>query len=255
MVLLTTCRAIPRSRQALLVLAATSCFVMSALSLWLAYWLFFVRPDLNVLAIWTGPAPTSGAATELFFQEQDARIFGPKAMKRSENPGQVAKTIREFLESKGQRPAIVYLSVPGVEPLRDRAPGDSVAAPDRLSIDPEVLEGAASGGHSLTGLNLNDVLDEFRKRPWQKKLLILDISQIGTDRDLGVFANDFTHRLKQELDKSTGENFTVLCSCAPGQFNWSSDADRRSVFTHFVADGMNRARDVQELVVYLKKSV
>jgi len=104
-------------------------------------------------------------------------------------------------------------------------------------------------------MNLKDVLDEFRKRPWQKKLLILDIGQIGTDRDLGVFASDFTYRLKQELDKSSEESFAVLCSCAPGQFSWSSDADRRSVFAHFVADGMNRARDVQELVVYVKKRV
>src|SRR5262249_20176503 len=93
------------------------------------------------------------------------------------------------------------------------------------------------------------------KRPRQKKLLILDVGQIGTDRDLGVFANDFTHRLKHQLDKGPEESFTVLCSCAPGQFSWSSDADRRSVFAHFVADGMSRARDVQELVVDVKKRV
>ncbi len=253
--LLTSCRAIPKPRLALTVLAATSCFVMSALSLWLAYWLFFIRPDLNVLAIWIGPSPTSGSATELLFQEQDARIFGPKAIKRPESPRQVAETIREFLESKGQRPAIVYLSAPGVGPLRDPDRSDSVGEGNRLSIDPEVLEGARAAGNKSAGLNLQDVFDEFRKRPWQKKLLILDISQIGTDRDLGVFANDFTHRLKQVLDKSPRENFTVLCSCAPGQFSWSSDADRRSVFTHFVADGMNRARDVQELVIYVKKHV
>ena len=104
-------------------------------------------------------------------------------------------------------------------------------------------------------MNLADVLDEFRKRPWQKKLLILDIGQISTDRDLGVFANDFSNRLKQELDKRAPENFTVLCSCAPGQTSWSSDADRRSVFAHYVADGMGRARDVQELVAYVKKRV
>jgi len=253
--LLTLDRAIPKTRLALIVLAATFCFVLSSLSLWLACWLFFVRPDLNVLAIWVGPSPTSRSTTELFFQEQDARIFGPKAIKRPESPGQVAESIREFLKSKGQRPAIVYLSVPGVGLLRERSPSDPVDDPNRLPIDPEVIEGARAAGRSLAGMNLKDVLDEFRKRPWQKKLLILDIGQIGTDRDLGVFANDFTFRLKQQLDKSSEDNFAVLCCCAPGQFSWSSDADRRSVFAHFVADGLNRARDVQELVVYVKKRV
>ena len=160
--LLTSRRAIPKPRLALTVLAATSCFVMSALSLWLAYWLFFIRPDLNVLAIWIGPSPTSGSATELFFQEQDATIFGPKAMKRPESPGQVAGTIREFLESKGQRPAIVYLSVPGVGPLHDPGPSDSVGEPNRLPIDPEVLQGARAAGRNVAGMNLKDVLDEFR---------------------------------------------------------------------------------------------
>ena len=76
-------------------------------------------------------------------------------------------------------------------------------------------------------MSLRDVLDEFRKRPWQKKLLILDIGQISNDRDLGVFANDFTYRLKQELDKNPEPNFAVLCSSAPGQFSWCSNADRR----------------------------
>jgi len=253
--LLMSARAIPKPRLAVTILAATSCVVMSALSLWLAYWLFFIRPDLNVLAIWIGPSPTSGSATELFFQEQDARIFGPKAMKPPPSPGQAAETIREFLESKGQRPAIVYLSVPGVGPLRDPNPTNPVDDPNRLAIDPEVLQGARTAGGNVAGMNLKDVLDVFRERPGQKKLLILDVGQISTDRDLGVYANDFIYRLKQELDKSSQENFTVLCSCAPGQSSWSSDADRRSVFAHFVAEGMNRARDVQELVVYVKKRV
>ena len=255
MELLRSARAIPTPRLALTVLAATSCFVMSALSLWIACWLFFIRPDLNVLAMWFGPSPAARSTTEFFFQEQDVRIFGPNATKKSGNPGQVAESIREFLKSKGQRPAIVYLSVPGVGRLRDRSPDDPVDDPDRLPIDPEVLQGERAAGGSSAGMNLEDVLDEFRKRPWQKKLLILDIGQIGTDADLGVFANDFIYRLKQELDKSTDANFTVLCSCAPGQFSWSSDADRRSVFAHFVAEGMIRARDVSELVVFVKKRV
>ena len=214
MEIMTSYRAIPKPRMALIVLTATACFVMSALALWLGYWLFFVRPDLNVLAIWVGPSPTAWSKAELFYQEQDATILGTKAMRRPEIPGQVAATIGEFLKSKGQRPAIVYLSVPGVGLLRDPIPSDSVADLNRLSIDPAVFKGAHAVSGSGSGMSLTEVLDEFRKRPWQKKLLMLDVGQIGNDRDLGVFANDFTYRLKQELEKGSLENFAVLCSCA-----------------------------------------
>ena len=136
---------------ALIVLAATLCFVMSVLSLWLGYWLFFVRPDLNVLAIWVGPAPGSWSTTGLFYQEQDATILGAKAMRRPESPGQVAESIGQFLKSKGQGPAIVYLSVPGVGLLGDPSPDDSVGDLHHLSIDPEVLRGPYAGGRSRRG--------------------------------------------------------------------------------------------------------
>ncbi len=207
-------RSIPRPRLALPVLAATTSFLMSALSLWLLYWLFFVRPDLNVLALWIAPSPAYGSTPSFLFQEQDARVFGPKATKKPESPGDVAASIRAFLESKGQRPAIVYLSVPGVGLLREQAPRDASADPGRLPIDPEVLQGSHTAGPDAAGLSLKDILDEFRKRPGQKKLLVLDVGQIGNDGDLGVFANDFTYRLKQKLEQSPDDSFTVLCSCA-----------------------------------------
>ena len=177
-------------------------------------------------------------------------------MKRPESPGRVAESIREFLKSKGQRSAIVYLSVPGVGRLRDPGPTDPVDDPKHLPIDPEVLQGALVAGHSAAGMNLKDVLDPFRERPWQKKLLILDIGQIGTDRDLGVFANEFTYRLTQELEKSPEGNFTVLCSCAPGQFEL---VQRRrpplGLRPLRCRCGMNRSRDVRELVVYVRQHV
>jgi hypothetical protein len=238
-----------------MVLVATSCFAMLTLSLWLTYWLFFIRPDLNVLAIWIGPSPASASDLGLSFQKQDATIFGAMAVKRPESPDQTADLIRQFLRSKGQRPAIVYLSVPAVGLPHKPGPSDPIDDPDRLSVDPDVLDVARAQGHRATGMNLKDVLEEFRQRPWQKKLLILDIGQIGTDRDLGVFANDFSYRLKQDLDRSSADSLAVLCSCAPGQLSWSSDADRRSVFAHFVAEGMNRSIDVNELAAYVKKHV
>ena len=96
--LLTSPRAIPKHRLALTVLAATSCFVMSVLSLWLAFWLFFIRPDLNVLAIWSvrrsrlGPRPNSS------FKSKMPRSSALKARGGRRVQVEVVESIREFLE-------------------------------------------------------------------------------------------------------------------------------------------------------------
>jgi hypothetical protein len=233
---------------------------MSALSLWLAYWLFFIHPDLNATAIAISPSLETQPPAELLFQERDAALVDP-GKTTSWIPGEVAKLKSAELAATETGPAIVYLSVPGVGRLDDPAPGGSGDHRSRLSIAPEVFQGPRASAGNAAGndlkdvLDLNDIFDEFRNRPGQNKLLILDIRQIATDRKLGLFLSDFADRLKRELDRRNPENFTVLASCAPGQFSWSSDADGHSVFAHFVADGLRQARDVRELVDYVQKNV
>ena len=148
--MLRSSRALPQPLLAQTILATTSAFVMSALSIWLVFWLFFVRPDLNVCAIWVGPSPSSASTTELFFQENDARIFGAKAVKRPESPSKVAESIRQFLESKGQRPAIARVGYRGRGCWRGLGAIPAIHVLDgdsRFSIDPEVIGSARDVGH------------------------------------------------------------------------------------------------------------
>jgi hypothetical protein len=70
-------------------------------------------------------------------------------------------------------------------------------------------------------------------------LLILDAGQIGTDRNLGIFGNGFGHRLAAFMREKKPKGLWILCSCAPGQVSWTSEADGRTVFGHFVARGLS----------------
>ena len=53
----------------------------------------------------------------------------------------------------------------------------------------------------------------------------------------GRFANGFLHRLKYYLETRRPKGLAVLCSCAPGQLSWTSEADHCSVFGYYVALG------------------
>src|SRR5262249_53161528 len=97
------------------------------------------------------------------------------------------------------------------------------------------------GDASRGGLAADDLLHLLSESPsaGAKRLLILDAGQIGTDRNLGVFGNAFVHRLATLMKERRPRGLLILCSCAPGQVNWTSEADRRTVFGHFVARGLS----------------
>ena len=74
--------------------------------------------------------------------------------------------------------------------------------------------------------------------PSKPKLILWDAGQIGSDRNLGVYANGFIHELKKALEK-TPNKLAILCSCAPGQTSWASEFDGRSVFGYYVEMGLS----------------
>ena len=176
---------------------------MSVLSFWLAYWLFFVRPDLNVLAIWVGPSPALLVRDRTVLPGTGCHDLRPQGNEQAgeSRPGSGVdpRVSQEQGTGAGDR---LFIGTRGRAACATRAPATRLMTRIVSPSTPR-SSGAHAAGGSWPGMNLKDVLDEFRKRPWQKKLLILDIGQIGTDRDLGVFANDFTYRLKQELDKNS----------------------------------------------------
>jgi hypothetical protein len=74
----------------------------------------------------------------------------------------------------------------------------------------------------------------------KKKLLILDAAQTPTDWRNGILVNQFADGLKKlEPEIASDPNLLVLCASSPGQRSWVSEEFGRSVFAHFLMEGLS----------------
>lgn len=95
-------------------------------------------------------------------------------------------------------------------------------------------------------LQLGEALQTLRACPARAKLLILDIMQplaaangpaIPPGR-LGVLLDNVSSRVEPELAAVPDPNRLVLCACSPGQNAWATQALGRSVFHHYLDEGL-----------------
>jgi len=210
----------PRLQQSRLVLSATGFVVSSVLLIWLLLLALLARPRPDIMGIWA--APPSLAAPFTRHQGDDlGRITGRTV------PGDGAALEASICDrlagaGGGAQPLVLYLSAVGVA---DRN-GNYF-----LRSDP-----VAPGAEALSAEKLIDRMTETAAR--RNVLLILDAGQVGSDRNFHLFGNGFLAVFKARLRGSQPKGLVVLCSCAPGQTSWESDAGRCSVFAYYVARGL-----------------
>jgi hypothetical protein len=93
-------------------------------------------------------------------------------------------------------------------------------------------------------LSLDDVLTELDGLPEKKKkVLILDVVHSTSQWPLGLIHNDFVSNLKNQYKAriKSIKNLVVLCSTDGHQRAWYSPEWGRSVYLHFLVDGMKGA--------------
>jgi hypothetical protein len=251
-----------KTELARLVLTATALTVQAGLLTWLLCWIGL--PEGVV-----GAFVAHGGLTEpvIAFQasdlerltapaRDDARRRGPAEGARPAVPAETGKTppapvpvptararlvketastnllprLRALLAQAGSRPVLFYLSAPGVSVQGDSPGGRAYLLPSPVAPLSAVVPTDA--------VTVQALLDLCKAYPNARKLLILDAGQVGSDRNLGVFANGFAWRLKQAMAEQKPRNLAVLTSTAPGQVSWASEADGCSVFAHYVARGL-----------------
>jgi hypothetical protein len=90
-------------------------------------------------------------------------------------------------------------------------------------------------------LELTRVIDAMKRFPREKtKVLILEGAQVPADWQAGMLHNDFAGRL-EELEPRIAEvgNLWVLSGCDVGQRCWVSDGLKRTIFTHYLIEGLS----------------
>ena len=212
------------------VLLATTFVVSLGLLVWLLLFIF-IRHGGPVAGYWV--AQRGIAAPILPFQAIDlGRVLGrpPGNSPADVSSRDLGALVRERMARSGDGMSVIFLSAAGVSESRRPL----LLATNQRPVDPPGDLGGA-------GLKADDRLDLLQESPSKggKCLLILDAGQIGTDRNLGVFGNGFVQRLATLMKEKKPKGLLILCSCAPGQTSWTSEADRRTVFGHFVARGLS----------------
>src|SRR4051794_14390095 len=220
-------RRISKPRLSLLILVATSLVIALVLLIWLLLWISRTRAGIEGWWI----AQRGLTAPSVGYQGEDLRrLVRPGSKAPSDVSDRAfAQALRARLAGAGRRPVVVYLSAVGVADDQ----GAFLLRPEPGSLQAFAPSGAREG--LITPERLVEV---FAQSSSSKKLLILDAAQVGSDRDLGVYANAFVHRVQACLAAKPSSGLVILSSCAPGQTSWSSEADRGSVFGHYVARGM-----------------
>lgn len=95
-------------------------------------------------------------------------------------------------------------------------------------------------------LRLSAVLDVLRDKvpPEKKKVLILDATQVHADWSLGMLQNGFARALN-DMSKKIEEipNLVILSASDADERSWASEELRKTVFTHYVIEGLKGAAD------------
>jgi hypothetical protein len=197
--------------------------------------------------------------------EEDALVERKKRFHLDEGLPGAAKssTFRErLLESlknvKKEKTVIVYLALHG---------GADAKGAYLVPSDYDVYPLTESKQNADRLLRVSEILDALATlRPGTNKVLILDATQITAHWPLGMLHNDFARQLKSGplKDKIDGmANLMVLCASDEGQRSWTSDEWGRTVFGHYVIEGLkgavgtndNQRITAKALVDYVQKNV
>ena len=211
-----------KSERSRLILTGTAAGSATVLLAWLIVLQFFGLPGESRIVARALGAPEA-AARAVLIQGEDCRRLGGAGESAGAGWKPFAEEVRALTARKGDEPVVAYVSAVGIS---------TTAGAFLLPADGSPAERA-------TMIPLEEFLDLFKGGPGPR-LLILDALQVDSDRDLGVFGNSFVDKVKDALHKDKYAKLAVLCSCDSGQASWISDADGRSAFGYFVADGLAR---------------
>lgn len=127
-----------------------------------------------------------------------------------------------------------------------------------------LLPNQARAANDSDRLELGKVIDSMNRLPRDKnKVLILEGAQVPSDWRRGMLHNDFARRLK-ELEPAIAaiDHLWVLSGCDVDQRCWASEGLRRTIFSHYLIEGLNgavarsgRAINLADLHRYVRENV
>ncbi|MDR3618398.1 MAG: hypothetical protein P4L85_03535 [Paludisphaera borealis] len=169
---------------------------------------------MRIEALYVAPALSTG--TEAPFQAADVRSLrgvGPTDDVAAVGPDGLADAVKNIV-SRPDAAVVVYVSAPVI------------------GNGPDALIGSAS---------IRSLIDMVVKDARRDVVLALDLAQVDSDRDLGVYGNCPYEGLAEMVSGLTAGDRCVyiLTSSAPAQKSWGADGLGRSTFAHYLREGLS----------------
>jgi hypothetical protein len=197
---------ITKPRKSQLILEGAAAAVSSVLLLWLFLWFVHQHQAAHKVVNYYLPMASGGVAPHL--------VADARGLARSEDWTSIKAS-----ESSGFSTKVADAAASQVSPMV-------------ISISAPMVAGRGDG-------DVAELIKKVAREAGDDVLIVLDLAQIDSDRDLGVFGNAPCANLKDQLAKEdpTHDVF-VLLSCAPGQKSWMIDGLGRSAFSYFLQRGL-----------------
>jgi hypothetical protein len=177
----------------------------------------------------------------------------------AQQKSELTRALGELKNQPSGHPVAVYIrafAVTAVHPKTGR-PAVALLPADARLDDPS------------TWLFLDAVLDALKDCPAEKRLLLLDLCEPVVAPAAGVLTSDVADLLNDALlaQVNVDKGLQVLAACAPGQASLTSEELGRSVFAHYLLEGLAGKADgagdgkadgvvsVQELQAYVVAGV
>jgi hypothetical protein len=212
-----------KPRLSALILEGTAFSVSLVLVLWLLLWFMWRHAgSAQIEAFFV--QPESDLAEEAPYQSADVRRLRGSLTFDSRwetKPSELLEAVRGIV-TKGGQALVIYIN----EPVVAAEPG---------------IEGGQASREPVSTL-IKTVARETRR----DVVLALDLAQVDSDRDLGVFGNSPYEGLAEQMREiPDGERSAwILTSCAPAQKSWSTDGLGQSAFSFYLRKGLEGdARD------------
>jgi hypothetical protein len=215
----------------------------------LAYSLYspFQHPRTHLVLLTgglTGPARSSAGPMD--FVLDDFSAFLPLEPVLYQGPFGAGLTIWGNLRSRDEMRSLGD-QIAGLPVLQDDVLLVYVSATGIAQDGTPFLVGASNAGSSSGEgefrYPLRSLLQQIQASPARHQLLILDAGRRNFEPRQGMMVNPFPRLLREEVEKLRDDRLTVLCSHDEQQHSHLSPALRRSVFAHFVSQGLSGGAD------------
>ena len=206
-----------KSRISALILESTAATVALVLVLWLLLWFIWQVPGpAQIEAFFV--TPEIAFAEEVPYQSADVRFLrgSPTLDGHWEAKSSELLDALKGIIDRGGPVVVIYVNEPVV------------------ATDP----GAGGGEASIE--SVISLIKTIASDSQRDVILALDLAQVDSDRDLGIFGNSPYQGLAERMrDLPVGDrSILILTSCAPAQKSWGADGLGQSAFSYYLRKGM-----------------